>query len=559
MAAAALLPATAQAVEPGMVIGLRLAGTSVPEVSTTTDSGARWVRLFVDWSLIEPADNQYASNHLDEFTRRVDAYQRGGVKVLMVVLGTPGWARAADDERLLPPDDPNKYGEFIRFMADHFKGSVGAYEVWNEPDGEEKTFWRTGPDPAGYTRLVQATWRALNGVDPRPKVITAGTVGNNYQWYEQLYAAGLRGHFDALGVHTDTACNDDDPTDALRDPNAGHRIHRYSFTGYREVYEVMKRNGDADKKIWMTELGWSTSPHNCNVGSAEQQRQPGGVSQDKQRDFLRKAYYCLQADPYVEVGLWFSLQDVDNGSNYDHHLGLFDSAGREKLAWAAYKELWATGDRNIPSNPNCGPQVDTTKPTVQMSLPTAEQEYTTVLPVRARATDDQGVLRMELWADGRRVEGANQTGSSYSIDWNGSRNLSIGKHTIEVRAYDAANNYGSQSVTVNHVSEATASRSLSAVWAPQVRRRGRTVTIVGRLAAPAGSRAFKPKGRMRIFFEYKKGKRWVPFSRYTKGVSKTIRITHRIRRPGTWRMYMRYAAQPPYKVFRTKPVVWRIR
>ena len=554
LGALALTPAAALAVDPGIVIGQRTSGVGVDEVAKTSEAGARWVRLFVDWSLIEPdAKGRYAPNHLDDFDRRVRSYRAKGVNVLMAVLGSPKWARTADDHVLMPPDNPADYGDFIRFLADRYKDQVAAYEVWNEPDGEEKTFWLTGPDPVGYTRLVQATWRALNGASPRPKLILAGSVGNNYRWYEQLYDAGIAGHFDAAGVHTDTACLVTKPEEYYREPDG--RIGRFSFTGYREVRQVMVDRGDP-KPIWMTELGWSTSPGKCHLPNRT--RDDAGVSETTQADFLKQAYYCMQADDYLEVAFWFSLQDVNADLQYDHRLGLIRDDGGEKESYKAYKALFAAGDRNIPSNPSCGGRLDKSKPFVKMSQPTANQEYTNVLPVRATATDDGGVTRMELWADGKRVEGANQRGGSYSIDWNGSRELPLGNRTIEVRAFDEAGNYGSATVTVKHVTEATATRVGVPKITSSVKRSGRTVSIVARLGAPTPGGA-KPRGRLRIFFEYKKGKTWKPFSRYTKGVAKTIRLKHRFKRAGTWRMYMRYAAQAPYKNYRTKPIVWKVK
>ncbi len=115
--------------------------------------------------------------------------------------------------------------------------------------------------------MVKSAYKAIKAVQPRDVVVTGATTGNNYAFIEQLYAHGLKGHFDAIGTHTDTACLVDGPSRMYREPDG--RLGRYIFSSYRETYEVMKRNGDGGKQIWMTELGWNTqdhSPGSCTTG-----------------------------------------------------------------------------------------------------------------------------------------------------------------------------------------------------------------------------------------------------------------------------------------------------
>ena len=141
-------------------------------------------------------------------------------------------------------------------------------------------------------------------------VVTSGMVGNHYEYLSDLYANGAGGSFDAVGVHTDTACLLTSPADFYREPNG--RVGRFSFTGYREVHDVMTANGDGAKGVWMTEIGWNTGSRrerSCKDGAVAGTRAEG-VSEKTQARFLTLAYRCLAADPAVRVALWFSLQDV---------------------------------------------------------------------------------------------------------------------------------------------------------------------------------------------------------------------------------------------------------
>ena len=61
--------------------------------------------------------------------------------------------------------------------------------------------------PAQYAALLAAADVAIKAADPAATVVLGGLTGNDATYLAQLYAAGVAGSFDAVGVHTDTACN----------------------------------------------------------------------------------------------------------------------------------------------------------------------------------------------------------------------------------------------------------------------------------------------------------------------------------------------------------------
>ena len=66
--------------------------------------------------------------------------------------------------------------------------------------------------------------------------------------------------------------------------------------------------------------------------------------------------------------------------------------------------------------------------------------------VYAGSSDDRGIVRVELYADGAYV--GNSTSPSPVFSWN-TMKISKGAHTLQVVAYDAAGNAGpSAQVTV---------------------------------------------------------------------------------------------------------------
>src|SRR5918992_1348098 len=296
---------------------------TVPTAPTAKRLGADWVRLWASWDAIEPAHGVYDENQIAGLNGSVGALKARGIKVLVVVTRAPAWASGVHGG-IAPPRDPASFGEFMGGLAQRVP-DVDAWELWNEPDGSE--FWLDGPDPARYAAMVRAAYPAIKAVQPSDLVITGGTVGNNMDFVQALYDHGAGGHFDAVGVHTDTACLTNGPDRYYRDERG--RVGRYTFTGYREVHAVMSAHGDGAKPIWMTELGWSTAstrPRSCSVGESKG-RKPLGVSRKRQARHLRNAYRCLAADPFVQVGLWFGMQDIPR-AGHARGYGLFDRRRR---------------------------------------------------------------------------------------------------------------------------------------------------------------------------------------------------------------------------------------
>jgi thermitase len=93
--------------------------------------------------------------------------------------------------------------------------------------------------------------------------------------------------------------------------------------------------------------------------------------------------------------------------------------------------------------------VDATAPTVTINSPSAGATVSGVVGVNASATDNTGVTRIELHIGGSLY--AQSISSSTTFSWN-TGNFIDGTYTLEVRAYDAANNVASstRSVTVRN-------------------------------------------------------------------------------------------------------------
>lgn len=546
LVAFAVMPAAAPAVEPGVVIG---PNTTISESALTRQSGAQWVRLFIDWSLMEPAPGSLATHQVDDLRRRATAFGPN-VKVLIALVNTPGWANGGAPVTT-PPSDPATFGSFAGRLASEVADDVEAYEIWNEPDGGY--FWTGDASHAKYAATLKAAYGPIKQGDPTATVVTGGSVGNNFDFLEALYGFGAKGHFDAFGVHTDTACISKPPEFQYRDENG--RIGRWVFTGYREVRQTMLDHGDP-KPIWMTEMGWATPNATCRQGGvalAGKENDPGGVSYADQADFLKRGMACLQADSYVEKTFWFALQDSSNSTNHEERFGLLEADGDAKPAFDAFNS-WA---RSPFAASACGEPVDRTAPQVTVAAPTAGLRFAGPLHLTASATDNLTVSKIELYVDGKKIGGA-QSGSTFKLTpWDGAKNLSNGTHKLVFKAFDSALNVGTKEITVEKV-DARRLTVPKALFPVTIKKRGgRKVFVSIKVKQPRGTTE-KPRGKIRVFVQRKKGSRWIDVSRYTKGVSRGFRQTITLKGRGRFRIFARYAALKPYKPLRTKYYTFKV-
>jgi Cellulase (glycosyl hydrolase family 5)/Bacterial Ig domain len=534
-----LLPAAASAAPTGLNV------SAVPPTqqgwTDLIDSHARSARIWVYTTDIESSPGVLRASTVAKYRDFIGRAKANGIRVLITLLRAPG---------ANTPPPAADYARVAGEVASAFRGSVLGYEIWNEPD--ESQFWAGGPDARAYTALLKPAYRAIKAADPGAAVVVGGLVGNDLGFVDALYAAGAKGSFDAVGVHTDTACNTTDPTAYLRD--ASGRISRWSFTGYREIHQAMLEHGDSGR-IWMTELGWSTTTATCNTG-ASAGKKPGGVSPDTQARFLTKAYGCLANDPYVEQAMWFNQQDFDSSAaNYDQQLGLVTDSYARKPAFNAFARAGGLGA--IP----CGGAMDFSGPSVQIASP-ADQIlfYTGALPVRIVARDDHSVQDINLSVDGRRIglkTVKHGTTATAKLAWWGAGKLSFGPHVLEASARDDAHNFGTSRITVVRVGGAGYNQRIpSKLRVRYGKARHRRLKVKGSMHFANGVRG---SGNVEFRFERRVHGHWKRKSIRHRSVLHPFRFSFRFSGGGQWRVKARFLPRGPYQRARVATKTLRVR
>lgn len=273
-------------------------------IAMMRNAGVQWVRVNMTWSNVEPDTKGVLSSWwMPEIDYAIRKARAAGLKVLMPIAdGVPYWASADPGKYedaagrhwniYWKPKSIQDYVDFTRTIVTRYKAmGVHHYEVWNEPNFVR--FWPSGPNAAEYTALLRAAYPAIKMADPKATVVMGGLSGSDYTFLGAMYAAGARGYFDVAAVHPYT--RDVDPTLCWNEPGTT-RSAKFALCGIKEVRRTMLVHGDT-RKIWLTEMGWSTSAVTH------------GVSEATKADYLTKALTMIESYPYVTNVFWYSFRN----------------------------------------------------------------------------------------------------------------------------------------------------------------------------------------------------------------------------------------------------------
>ena len=243
--------------------------TTQRDLQKVQTAGFGWQKTLFQWRSIEGAGKgQFDWREAD---RVVKASNDAGIKIIARVDFQPGWARA-DGATNGPPDNFQNYSDFMFALVDRYKtgspfGRVHAVALWNEPNlarewGDKK------PNAVQYVALLKAGYEGSKKADPNVTVISAGLTpteswDNNATpddlFLQQMYDAGAAKYFDVLGAHGAgyKAPPEMSPEQVAADPSyGGHRF--FCFRRIEDLRNVMVKNGDSAKQIWLLEFGWTS-------------------------------------------------------------------------------------------------------------------------------------------------------------------------------------------------------------------------------------------------------------------------------------------------------------
>lgn len=286
----------------------------------------------------EPRD--YDWSDLDAL---MDAAQQRGLRVVLGLTGTPSWVHGREHDGTTPPDEHiwlppvaddeqlDHWGDFVEDVVERYADRTIFFELWNEPNSE--SFWLPEPDPGEFASLLRAGYLRAKNVDPEVLIASGGLSRNDIGYLETLYEvmremypdAVDNGHFfDIFGVHPYS--QDNAPSsfseDRVRDTTFG--LVDENFLGFTRMHEVLEREGEGGKPVYLGEYGFSTT---------ETWMDP--VDDQTRASHLQEAYAIASDYPYV-IGLaWYDFLTYNGNAPW----AIVDADGQTGATFEALRQV----------------------------------------------------------------------------------------------------------------------------------------------------------------------------------------------------------------------------
>ena len=480
-----------------VAIGVNVQGTTDYDRVRAAQLG--WVRLTVRWSAVNPSPGVW---QLAELDREVAAARAHGVEVLALLGHTPEWA-GGGPHGAIPPNDLEPWRELVRRLARRYRGRIAAYEIWNEPDvgdlGNGIGWDRDLDAEPRYVDLLHAAAAAIRAEAPgtlivAPALSSAATARTAQLWRQlesTVYPDGAAvDDVDVVSVHQNVL--DADAT--------GEWLVRLLS---RKLYPLSAAAPTlAAKPLWITELGWQSDqvgearqrqyleqaltlltgagdwPRCANIGNYritaafiyKLQDTPGetsgiyrqsGEPKAAVSDFLQRLAFPATAGGTPRADLAADCAELD----CSFRQATFDPPGPWQCRWDFGDGASAEGCAATHGYRRRGQYLvglsmtlatlrldgtrwlsatcaDRQPPSAVVRSPAPGAHVSGQVPVRVRATDDRGVVEVQLWVDGRLLA-TTPRGGSVGFLWD-ARGLRPGStHLLRVVARDRCGNAGS--------------------------------------------------------------------------------------------------------------------
>jgi len=282
------------------------------DLNLLIDAGFKWVKQDFAWREIEGAGKGvFDWSHSDIIVEM--AHDRFGAKIIARVDRQPSWAtggECTDGTQMGPPNNLQDYADFLAAFATRYKGQIGAYAIWNEPNLAREWCDRA-PNPAEYAELLKIAYSTIKEIDPDTIIISAGlspTGGpmpiamEDTVFLDQLYeAAGgsLDGYADVVGAHAPgfKAPPEISPDEVMQNTDMYGEGRYFTFRRVEDLRVVMEKHNDLDRQIAILEMGWTTDPRDNSPYNWH------AVTEEEKANYLVRAFAFAEKNWSPWIGL----------------------------------------------------------------------------------------------------------------------------------------------------------------------------------------------------------------------------------------------------------------
>jgi hypothetical protein len=320
-------------------VGAHLYGLSRPEIIRQLDAIARAklkaVRIDLPWRIVEKKRGTYEIPALWDFI--IDQARSRSIEPLVIL----DYGNKFYDGGNKPISDTAVAGfaGYAGAMADHFKGRVRLFEVWNEWNG---TTGNTTPGrPEDYLKLAAAAYPVIKQKAPSSIVIVGASSSQGFQsliqpkrhiaawqYFDRLLDLGLLQYGDALSIH---------PYTLFLQPASGIANTASGYSRYMAIIlaRIGRANGGKPFPTYVTEIGWPSGPVSA---------QPF-VTEAEQASYVVQSIVISRSMPGVAGAFLYELQDGGNDhTNRENNFGLLYYNGTPKPSYKALQRLMNTDD-----------------------------------------------------------------------------------------------------------------------------------------------------------------------------------------------------------------------
>lgn len=169
--------------------------------------GAKWIRLQSGWERTEKAKGVYDFDWLDKVVDNL--LKRGLIPWICLCYGNKLYSKAAENVfgsvgivPIFTNEERNGWCAYATALAEHFKGRVNMYEIWNEPDNQN--CWRHGVSGKEYGEFAIMTAKALKAGDNTAKIVGCATCYANTSFINEAFQTGMYQYIDYVSFHAYT-------------------------------------------------------------------------------------------------------------------------------------------------------------------------------------------------------------------------------------------------------------------------------------------------------------------------------------------------------------------
>jgi hypothetical protein len=296
-------------------------------VQMIAEAGFHWLRQEFPWEDIEihgkgdfeDRRNEPHRSAWEKYDHIVDLAEQYDLEIVPRLSNPPGWTRALTDTvgEKAPPDNLADWGDYVYTVVSRYKGHIGYYQLWNEPNVYPE--WGEQPvDPEAYTQLLCEGYARAKAADPNVVIISGalaptvslnsgpgpGTGLNEFVFLQRMYDAGAGACFDIMAVNNYMLWS--------APPDRRSRPLNSNFGRPMYVRDIMVANDDAAKPIWISEMNSNAVPNDPD-GIISGVGQYGLVTLEQQARYAPLAYErALEEWPWVGViNFWFFKRKDD--------------------------------------------------------------------------------------------------------------------------------------------------------------------------------------------------------------------------------------------------------